>query len=216
MDPAIWLPDDIRGWLILGLLVFGLGWWLKRLIPRAVVRIGGARHMARQRGWLVKTGVGPDGELSPDGSPIYQELGGHAAGDRRRAARRVPRLHLPRTPAGNVDHDQRGYIGRAPAELALRLRGQHRHDLVSVRRFLHLLGPPTDPRLAAGAVSRVHEWERPIYRDLSASIHTPPKGFRSGHGLISAERRDDRLSKGILRNHLDKLLTEVQPGTDRV
>ncbi|NIJ14232.1 hypothetical protein FHU38_004576 [Saccharomonospora amisosensis] len=217
MDPAIWLPDNVWGWLILALLVLGLGWWLKRLIPRVIFRWGGARRMARQHGWLVKTGSGTNGDLSPDGTATPESWEATA---------------LPGTDIELLG-EHRGYIFharqqrtriRVSAGTSGGYRKAWRYDyVVSIAMNRYPYGgfftsssrqAIIDWRLAL--YPAFIEWEQPIFKDLSSGAYTPPEGFRSRQGMISTEHRDRRLSKGALLNHLDQLLNEVQPGAPRV
>ncbi|PRX43927.1 hypothetical protein B0I33_11393 [Prauserella shujinwangii] len=214
MTPSTWLPDGPAGWVLIALLVAGLAWWAARRVPRATFGAGGARRLARQRGWLAKAGPAGEGDLSGDGAP---------------AAASWEHAGLPRTDFELLG-EHRGYVfharqQRTRAKTSAGHPGTHsfywRYDyVVSIATTPHpydgfftrgVRQPITDWRLAL--YPAFLEWERAIFESFDlAGNNTPPNGYRSGHGLVSVERRAERLSRQALLAHLDQLVDSVQPG----
>jgi hypothetical protein len=217
MDELLnWLPDGPAGWALVAVAVLAIAWWCVRRLPGRLFRYTVGR-LARSRGWLVKSGsgaTGAHGDLSGDGgtSPVSWEHDG------------LPGTHL------ELLGEHRGYLFHARQQRT-RVKGatsfEHgghsyrwRYDYVV---SLAATNSPYDGFFTADARQTITdrrlalypaflEWERSVFPLFDSASYSAPEGFRRGHGLISLEKRNGRLSGGKLLNHLDTLVDAAARG----
>lgn len=211
MDELLyWLPDGPAGWALVAVALLAIVWWCARRLPGRLFRYNVGR-LAQSRGWLVKSGAdvrGAHGDLSGDGgtSPASWEHDG-----------------LPGTDL-EVLGEHRGYTFHARQQRT-RVKGatsfEHgghsfrwRYDYVVSLAVTHapydgFFAPDprntvADRRLAL--YPAFLEWERGVFPLFDSASYSAPESFRHGHGLLSTEKRNGRLSGRALLHHLDTLV----------
>lgn len=216
MDELLyWLPDGPAGWALVAVALLAIVWWCARRLPGRLFRYNAGR-LAQSRGWLVKSGSGArgaHGDLSGDGgtSPASWEHDG-----------------LPGTDL-EVLGEHRGYAFHARQQRTRVTSSAGHPGLPSYRwRYDYVVSLAVtntpydgfftpDPRQTVAdrrlaLYPAFLEWERGVFPLFASASYSPPEEFRHGHGILSAEKRNGRLSGRTLLHHLDALVDAATTG----
>ncbi|MFD0685538.1 hypothetical protein [Actinomadura fibrosa] len=185
----LFLPDRPVEWAIWIPVLAALAWWAYREVPRLLFVLFLARRMARENGWSLRfhrrwwwnRGERPrDGAARWDDGPLPDT-----------------HIELLGEYRGHVFHARQRRVKVSP-------RRVWRYDHVVT---LAMTAPPAasgeDLRLACYPAFMA--WERDRFEVIDVLQPGGLDGLRRGDDLVSVEKYDGRLSRGLLLKYLDAL-----------